>query len=431
MITDVVGYSRLIELDAFGTAMRLRSLYRYLIVPCVKLHGGRVADRTGDSCLSVFKKPNPALRCAIAIQNTLDLRGRQGPPGQRLRLRIGISAGEILVIDGAAYGIAINIAARMQRLAKPGDIYLCEAIHANAARALPLSFEVVGSFQLRNISSPVVVYRVAYAGRKGRDLARPNATSNPSDASVDRARRHGASTGGVSQFRVAALRSPSTGSHDPGRSPNPGRERTGHGQNRSLRERISPRTSASPARSRPKWRRMAGSSQRKKGFVSFSSPSSDGTVGSPRRRCSSTFWARDRSRSLSPSTVSAKRALLCVYSWPARHQRVVGQRPQLGQRGLHRGGVALEQPAAAQREQRIGTEQRPVVGEPEGNVAAGVARGLDHARNPVAQAEQFAFGDTLVEAGDPRRVLGWPDDAAARLGLERQVAAHMVAMVVR
>ncbi|HET6522664.1 MAG TPA: adenylate/guanylate cyclase domain-containing protein [Geminicoccaceae bacterium] len=161
LAADIVGYCRLIELDELETALRVRHLRRYLIEPAALAHRGRVADLAGDGTLLAFQRAADAVACAVALQRRLGALERDAPADRPIRLRIGISADEVLVVDGDLYGRAVNVAARLEALAGPGDVYLSEAALTRAGERIAVRCEPLGERRLRNIAEPVRVYRVA------------------------------------------------------------------------------------------------------------------------------------------------------------------------------------------------------------------------------------------------------------------------------
>jgi class 3 adenylate cyclase len=116
LAADVVGYSRLIGADESGTLARLQALRSEVIDPLMAEHHGRVFKTTGDGLLAEFPSAVEGLRCAIAIQDQL----RAGSAG--LQLRIGLNQGDVVIEGDDVLGDGVNIAARIEPLAEPGDI---------------------------------------------------------------------------------------------------------------------------------------------------------------------------------------------------------------------------------------------------------------------------------------------------------------------
>ena len=161
LIGDVAGYSRLIERNDVDTVVRLRHLRRHLVEPATAARGGRVVRFVGDSMFVAFGDVVAAVDCAIAIQRGVRLLNRGITSTLHLRLRIGISFGAALVeADGDLHGPAVNIAARLETLAEPGDIYLTGAAFERLAGQTGPRCEPLGLHSLRHITEPVRVYRV-------------------------------------------------------------------------------------------------------------------------------------------------------------------------------------------------------------------------------------------------------------------------------
>jgi adenylate cyclase len=121
LVADVVGYSRLAGADEDRTLARLRALRSDLIDPTIAVHHGRVVKRTGDGSLIEFRSVVDAVRCAIEVQNGLVERNAGLPPERRIEFRVGIHLGDVVEeADGDLMGDGVNIAARLEGIAKPG-----------------------------------------------------------------------------------------------------------------------------------------------------------------------------------------------------------------------------------------------------------------------------------------------------------------------
>jgi len=156
---DVTGYCRHITNDVHAT-VRTLTAYRGVMVNLVGKHGGRVVDAAGDSLLAAFGSATDALRCAVDIQRALATRNAGLPASRRLKFRIGIDLGEVVIEDGRLYGDCVNIAARVQQLALPGTIYLAGSAYDNIDPALPLRLDYLGERAVRNIHEPQRLYGV-------------------------------------------------------------------------------------------------------------------------------------------------------------------------------------------------------------------------------------------------------------------------------
>jgi adenylate cyclase len=159
LVADVVGYSRLAGADEDRTLARLRALRSDLIDPAIAAHHGRVVKRTGDGILIEFRSVVDAVRCAIEVQNGMAERNAGLPPERRIEFRVGIHLGDVVEeADGDLMGDGVNIAARLEGIAKPGAICLSEDAYRQVKARLDLAVADLGPTQLKNISEPIRVY---------------------------------------------------------------------------------------------------------------------------------------------------------------------------------------------------------------------------------------------------------------------------------
>ncbi len=160
---DVAGYSRLTELDVEGTHHRLRAIMNGIVQPALADAGGRIVKKTGDGALVEFPSVTEAVRAAMQIQRSAGEMESDRPAEQRIRLRMGINLGDIIVELDDIYGDGVNIAARLEALAQPGDIVISESAVQTTDRT-GYSFIDLGIQRLKNITRPVRVYRIVPSG---------------------------------------------------------------------------------------------------------------------------------------------------------------------------------------------------------------------------------------------------------------------------
>src|SRR5208337_2815455 len=159
LVADVVGYSRLAGADEDRTLSRLRGLRSDLIDPAIAAHRGRIVKRTGDGSLIEFRSVVDAVRCAIEVQQGLIERNAGLPPERRIEFRIGVHLGDVIEeADGDLMGDGVNIAARLQSIAKPGAICLSEDAYRQVKGRLELKVHDLGPTQLKNIAEPIRFY---------------------------------------------------------------------------------------------------------------------------------------------------------------------------------------------------------------------------------------------------------------------------------
>ena len=161
LAADVVGYSKLAGSDEDRTLSRLRGLRSDLIDPAIAAHHGRIVKRTGDGMLVEFRSVVDAVRCAIEVQNGMVERNAGLPPERRIEFRVGIHLGDVVEeSDGDLMGDGVNIAARLEGIAKPGAICLSEDAYRQVKARLDLAVSDLGEQSLKNIAEPVRVYSV-------------------------------------------------------------------------------------------------------------------------------------------------------------------------------------------------------------------------------------------------------------------------------
>jgi adenylate cyclase len=174
LAADVAGYSTLAGADEERTLARLRALRSDLFDPTVALHHGRVVKRTGDGVLLEFRSVVDAVRCAIEVQNGMVERNAGLPPERRIEFRVGIHLGDVVEeSDGDLMGDGVNIAARLEGIAKPGTICLSEDAYRQVKSRLDVAVRDLGANQLKNISEPVHVYSVEVGQQTGTKPTKP------------------------------------------------------------------------------------------------------------------------------------------------------------------------------------------------------------------------------------------------------------------
>ena len=164
LAADVVEFSRLAGVDKDRTLARLRALRSDLIDPTMAVHHGRVVKRTGDGILVEFRSVVDAVRCAIEVQNGMVERNAGVPPERRIEFRVGVHLGDVVEeSDGDLMGDGVNIAARLEGIAKPGAICLSEDAYRQVRDKIAAEFSDLGDKELKNIARPMRVYAVQFS----------------------------------------------------------------------------------------------------------------------------------------------------------------------------------------------------------------------------------------------------------------------------
>src|SRR4051794_14811558 len=151
LAADVAGYSALVERDESSTLARLAALRSKVVEPSLALHRGRPVKLMGDGLLAEFPSVVDAIACAVAVQTH---------PAADLPVRIGVNLGDVVVEGDDLMGDGVNIAARLEGLAKPGGIVVSGTAWDHLHGQTGLAFESLGERQLKNIARPVRAYRV-------------------------------------------------------------------------------------------------------------------------------------------------------------------------------------------------------------------------------------------------------------------------------
>lgn len=155
LAADVTGYSRLMALDERATVAELdaaREVFRMQI----EANQGRVIDMAGDSVLAVFETAAGAVSAGLAVQRALFERSSAAPEERRMRFRIGVHLGDVMVKDdGTVYGDGVNLAARLQALAEPGEVAVSEVVRMAVRGRVDAAFIDQGEKEVKNIPTPV------------------------------------------------------------------------------------------------------------------------------------------------------------------------------------------------------------------------------------------------------------------------------------
>ncbi len=158
MAADVVGYSRLMGDDEAGTLERLKALRKDLVQPSIAKRKGRVVKLMGDGLLAEFPSVVEAVQCAVDIQEQMAAREAGVADERRIRLRIGINSGDIIIEGQDIYGDGVNVAARLEGLAEPGGICISGKVHEEVRKRIAIRFADLGRREVKNIGQPVSVW---------------------------------------------------------------------------------------------------------------------------------------------------------------------------------------------------------------------------------------------------------------------------------
>jgi class 3 adenylate cyclase/tetratricopeptide (TPR) repeat protein len=178
MFADVVGYTRLMEIDQDGTHARLHALMETLLWPGIRERGGRVVKSTGDGLLAAFEQSGAAAETAVRLQTRLVESAASWPVEHRLIFRFSLNIADAIVEEEDVYGDGVNVAARLQEIAEPGDI-VCTAEFLDQSRAAFAGLPVadLGSLKLKNIARPVAASAIRIGSLRNLSAPAPFATA--------------------------------------------------------------------------------------------------------------------------------------------------------------------------------------------------------------------------------------------------------------
>ena len=159
LAADVANYSRLMGVDEVGTLDALKARRREVVDPAIAEHKGRIVKTTGDGMLVEFASTVDAVTCAIAIQEKMAERSASGPE-PRIRFRIGINVGEIIIDGDDLFGDGVNVAARVENECEPGGVYVSGNAFEQMRGKTKFAFDDLGERTLKNIDRPVRLYAV-------------------------------------------------------------------------------------------------------------------------------------------------------------------------------------------------------------------------------------------------------------------------------
>lgn len=176
LAADVVGYSRLMSVDEDGTHAQLKTHRKELIEPKTIEYNGRVVKLMGDGTLMEFSSVFDAVDFAVDVQRAMVTRNSSVPADRQINYRIGINVGDVIVEGDDLLGDGVNIASRLEGLAEPGGICVSTNVNNELEGKRNLAFEDLGQKTLKNIPTPIQVYRIKLGSPRPGDLAVPAST---------------------------------------------------------------------------------------------------------------------------------------------------------------------------------------------------------------------------------------------------------------
>jgi len=168
MFTDIVGYSALAQKNE-ALALKLLEEHRQLLRTLFRKHEGTEIKTIGDAFLVEFTSTLEAICCAAEIQEALkDYDAAASGQSVKIQIRIGLHMGDVVYRENDVFGDGVNIASRIEPLAKPGGICLSQQVYDQVHNKFAGKFIKLGAVTLKNIQTPLNVYRLLLPWEKGR-----------------------------------------------------------------------------------------------------------------------------------------------------------------------------------------------------------------------------------------------------------------------
>jgi len=169
MFTDMKGYTARTANASQTDLINLLVEHDRRILPLMEMHGGHLVKTIGDALMLRFRSPTNAVRAAIEVQKTLKKHNTKLPTERRIQIRIGIHVGPVTEVDGDLFGNTVNVAARIESLAKPGSVTFSDEVK----KALPANMRVVslGKHKLKGVPGTCRIYSSRNEGLSGRASA--------------------------------------------------------------------------------------------------------------------------------------------------------------------------------------------------------------------------------------------------------------------
>jgi adenylate cyclase len=186
LAADVVGYTRLMQRDEAEIFTRWRDHRTEFIEPEIVAHRGRIFKLMGDGFLAEYASVVDAVTCAVALQLKMAERETDIPEERRIRIRMGVNLGDVIIDADDRLGEGVNIAARLQQLADPGGVAISATVQSHIRNKVDLGFESLGEQRLKNLDEAVTVFRVLFGGARSAESSSPAeaVTSSGSEATL-------------------------------------------------------------------------------------------------------------------------------------------------------------------------------------------------------------------------------------------------------
>ncbi len=159
MFSDMKNYSKKMNKDE-SMALRLLQDHNEIMKKSIEKFNGRIVEIIGDAFLAAFESATDCLNCSLHIQEEFKAYNFSKKKIQKIKVRIGVHVGDVIVFEGKLKGDALNIAARIQQIAEPGSIYASESFYLTVKGKTATEFRKIKTLELKNIKGEMDIYIV-------------------------------------------------------------------------------------------------------------------------------------------------------------------------------------------------------------------------------------------------------------------------------
>src|SRR6187551_637813 len=164
LFSDLRGYTTLLEQAGNAAGAEMLSRYRALVRTAVEQHGGTEVSTEGDAFYVVFPSASSAIHCALAIVDEAQ-KENEANPEVPIRIGVGIHSGEAVATDETFVGTAVNVAARVCAVARPGEVLVTSTVRGIVHGSVAATFHSLGRKKLKGLAEPIELFAVVPAGR--------------------------------------------------------------------------------------------------------------------------------------------------------------------------------------------------------------------------------------------------------------------------
>ena len=159
LFADVAGYTRLMQEDEVGTHKAINAITSLFRQSC-DTYRGEILELRGDGMFALFSSVSDSISFALKIQTEIEDFNQGRSKSRKVLFRIGIHTGDIVREGSMYYGDAVNIAARIEGAATPGQVCISALAYEHVKHSGQFGFQNMGFQRLKHVKTPLEVYRV-------------------------------------------------------------------------------------------------------------------------------------------------------------------------------------------------------------------------------------------------------------------------------